>query len=223
MQKTKVNPFLIAGLFAMLILCTNTAQGQYYSDEPTFFGGFILGTNFAQIDGDNFTGYHKIGLNGGAVVHTRLMEKSTISMSLLFSEKGSFGKSVPEVSRYNQSFTIKEYSILLQTAEIPLDLNFFLKDKKSMISTGLSYSQLVNATAFLNGEATDEKYPFKKYDIALNLGFSYRLYKRFHLNLRFQNSLMNIRKLHDPNVERPEQFNRSIALRLMYLITPRQD
>lgn len=219
MQKSKVNPFLIASLFAMLILCTKSAQAQYYSDEPTFFGGFILGTNFAQVDGDNFAGYRKIGLNAGAIVHTRLMDQATLSMSLLYSEKGSVAGNNQLPARYGSSSTIiKEYNILLQTAEIPLNVNYFFKDKRSILNFGFSYAQLVNATAVLNGVPTDEDFPFKKYDVALNLGASYRLYKRFHLNFRFQNSLLNIRETHDPRVERASQTNRSISLRLMYLI-----
>ena len=219
MQKTKVNPFLIAALFAMLILCTNTTQAQYYSSEPTFFGDFILGANFAQVDGDNFAGYRKIGLNAGAIVHTRLMDQATISMSLLYSEKGSIAGSGQLPRRgFDQQTLITEYDILLQTAEIPINFNYFFPDKKSMISGGFSYAQLVNARASLNGVATDELYPFKKFDVALNLGASYRLYKRFHLGFRFQNSLLNIRETHDPRVERDQQTNRSISMRLIYLI-----
>lgn len=219
MQKSKVNPFLIASLLAMLILCTNTAQAQYYSSEPTFFGGFILGTNFAQVDGDNFAGYRKIGLNAGAIVHTRLMDQATVSMSLLYSEKGSVAGNNQLPAVYGSSSTlIEEYNILLRTAEIPINFNYFFKDKNSMISAGFSYAQLVNATAVLNGVETAEQFPFKKYDVALNLGASYRLYKRFHLNLRFQNSILNIREKHDPRVERAQQTNRSLSVRLMYLI-----
>lgn len=207
----------------MLILCTNTAQAQYYSSEPTFFGGFILGANFAQVDGDNFSGYRKIGLNAGAVVHTRLMDQTTISMELLFSEKGSRkGKNQADVLGYDRQTLITEYDILLQTAEIPININYFFKDKRSIISFGPSYSQLVNAKASVNGIDTDEDFPFKKYDLAINLGASYRLYKRFHLGFRFQNSLLNIREVHDPRSERAEQTNRSISMRLIYLIKPEE-
>ena len=203
----------------MLILCTNTTQAQYYSNEATFFGGFILGANFAQVDGDNFAGYRKIGLNGGAIVHTRLMDQATVSMSLLYSEKGSVAGKNQLPARYGSSSTIiKEYNILLQTAEIPININYFFKDKRSILHAGFSYAQLVNAKAVLNGEDTDELFPFKKFDVALNLGVSYRLYKRFYLNLRFQNSILNIRETHDPRVERAQQTNRSISVRLMYLI-----
>jgi len=223
MQKTKVNPFLIVALLAMLNLCTNSVQAQYYSSEPTFFGGFILGTNFAQVDGDNFAGYRKIGLNAGAIVHTRLMVQATISMSLLYSEKGSIaGKGQLPRRGFDQQTLITEYDILLQTAEIPINFNYFFSDKKSTISAGFSYAQLVNARASLNGEATDELYPFKKFDVALNLGASYRLYKRFHLGFRFQNSILNIRETHDPRVERDSQTNRSISVRLIYLIKPEE-
>ncbi len=205
----------------MLILCTNNAKAQYYSSEPTFFGGFILGTNFAQVDGDNFAGYRKIGLNAGAIVHIRLMDQATISMSLLYSEKGSLaGKSQLPKRGFDRQTIITEYDILLQTAEIPINFNYFFPDKKSIVSAGFSYAQLVNARASVNGISTEETYPFKKYDVALNLGASYRIYKRFHLGFRFQNSLLNIREIHDPIVERSQQTNRSISLRLMYLIKP---
>jgi len=223
MQMTKVNPFLIVGLFAMLILCTNTARAQYYSNEPTFFGGFILGTNFAQVDGDNFAGYRKIGLNAGAIVHTRLMDQATISMSLLYSEKGSLaGKGQLPKRGFDQQTLITEYDIVLQTAEIPINFNYFFPDNKSIVSAGFSYAQLVNAKARVNGVSTEDIYPFNKYDVALNIGASYKVYKRFHLGFRFQNSILNIRETHDPRIERASQTNRSISLRLFYLIKPEE-
>ncbi len=221
MQKSKVKPFYFLTFAVLLILYTSNVSAQYYSDEPTFFGGFIIGANFAQVDGDNFAGYRKIGLNGGAIVHTRLFEQATISMELLYSEKGSIaGKNQLPAVYGNSGTLITEYDILLRTAEIPVNFNYFFSDQKSILYAGFSYAQLVDARASLNGTPTDDLYPFKKYDVALNLGGSYKLWKKLYLNFRFQNSLLNIREKHDPRVERSQQTNRSISLRLMYLFKP---
>ncbi len=218
MRNSKVKQLFISGLFVLLNLCTPTAKAQYYSDEPTFFGGFILGTNFAQVDGDNFAGFRKIGLNGGAIVHTRIGEGFTASMELLYSQKGSIAGKNQVPIRYGPSrFLIEEYNIRITSASVPLSINYFFPDKRSIVSAGATYAYLVDATAVLNGVETIEQFPFKKHEVALQLGGSYRLWKKFYLNMRFQMSMLNIRKTYDPRAERAEQFNRMVSLRLMYL------
>ena len=48
-----------------LALVKTNAQSYYKDDERTFYGGISFGAVFSQLDGDNFAGYHNIGLTGG--------------------------------------------------------------------------------------------------------------------------------------------------------------
>lgn len=217
MRGTKVNQFYFIAFLLFLNLCTLRSNAQYYSSSPTFFGGFTAGANFAQVDGDNFAGYKKLGLNAGALVHTAIGENFTISMELLYSQKGSHAGKSQLPKQTISGYLIKDYNINIVSADIPFSLNYFFKDNKSIVSAGLGYAHLVYASSFVNGVATIKDYPFKKSDISLNIGASYRLHKRYFLNVRFQNSVLNIRKIHDPLTERSEQFNRLLSLRLMYL------
>src|ERR1700744_4144942 len=67
------------------------AQSSYYIENPhtTFKGGLVLGTNFTQVDGDTYYGYHKIGLNTGGMVYVHFTQLFGVSMELLYSQKGS--------------------------------------------------------------------------------------------------------------------------------------
>src|SRR5690606_17623874 len=81
-------------VFIFMILLPELSRAQnpssFYEEEPrTFYGGLLLGSNFTQVDGDNFAGYHKVGLNAGGIVYTHLGEKVAASMEILFSQKGS--------------------------------------------------------------------------------------------------------------------------------------
>src|ERR1043165_3946882 len=51
---------------------------DYYEEIPrAFYGGLVVGANFAQVDGDNYAGYHRIGINAGGIVYTRFDEHQT--------------------------------------------------------------------------------------------------------------------------------------------------
>ena len=70
-------------LLAICTLATVNAVAQnpdsYYDEVPrTFYGGLIAGANFTQVDGDNYAGYHKVGLNAGGIVYTRFDEHRDI-------------------------------------------------------------------------------------------------------------------------------------------------
>ena len=62
------------------------AQNNYYiEDENTFKGMVTFGTNFSQIDGDNYAGYSKTGINAGAGVFTKIGQNVALGLELLYS------------------------------------------------------------------------------------------------------------------------------------------
>jgi len=215
-MQSKVRFTLKALVFSALILCTQQAKAQYYSD-PTFFGGFIVGFNMAQVDGDNLAGYRCLGLNVGGIVHTELAENLTLSMEVNYSEKGSRAglSEVPKITQ-NTQFTILSHDIRLQSAEVPVYLNIWT-EKDVHFSVGFGYGRLVNAKELLNGIEQQEDFPFVKNEASMLAGVNVRLWKHLFLNTRFQYSLLNIRKLYNPNSGRPRQFSRVLSVRLAYL------
>lgn len=195
----------------------NARAQNYYEDERTFYGGLIVGTNFSQVDGDNFAGYHKVGYNLGGIVYTKLDEHVAVSMEVLYTQKGAKSKGYYAV---NPGLYITDYGITLNYAEVPIMFNYFDK-RKSHFGAGISYSRLGTAKEYLTTNPASyvklEDYPFKKNDYNLLLSGSLHCWKGLFLNMRFQYSILSIRDHIPQNYGRGQQFNNVVSIRLMYL------
>lgn len=230
MSKIRYFAAFIAVALASIVF-SNTVKAQrnpssYYEEIPrVFYGGLLAGVNFAQVDGDSYAGYHKVGLNLGGIMYARVAEHAAFSMELLFSQKGSKGNK-PQLSNSN-TYEIQNYGINLNYAEIPVLFNYFDK-QKSHFGAGFSFSQLISSNETVttkpeppggNGSWSDtlNKYPFKKSDLNFVIGGDLHLIKGLFLNLRFQYSLLSIRKDYYPEFGRAQQYNNTWTLRLMYL------
>lgn len=223
MAKIRKFGSLIASSIFLSVLFNNAlAQSNYYEDNPrTFYGGVVFGGNFTQVDGDNYAGYRKVGLNAGGIVYVQMAEHIAPSLEILYSQKGAHGhKAQPSNSR---AFDILKYDIKLNYAEIPVMLNYFDK-RKSHFGAGFSYSQLISSkeTATTNNVKFNDtmkfdRYPFKKMDLNFVIGGQLHLVKGLFLNVRFQYSLVPVRKKIFPEFGRAEQYNNAWVMRLMYL------
>jgi hypothetical protein len=223
----KVRNFM-ALVFAVLVGSSfnNKIKAQnpsnYYLEDPrTFYAGLIAGANFSQVDGDNFAGYHKVGMNVGGIVYTHLAEHLAVSLEILFSQKGAKSNREQTANTGASVFLIEKYKIHLNYAEIPIQINYFDK-RRSHFGAGLSYSQLVSAKETSVTTPTYpndfEKYPFKKSDLNFIIGGNLHLIQGLFLNLRFQYSLMSIRNNIPPGFgDRGQQFSNMWTVRLMYL------
>lgn len=196
------------------------AQGYYLDDPHTFYGGLVGGLNFTQVDGDNFAGYHKVGFNVGGKVYARVAERLAASMEILFSQKGSRGHK--EQFSNTRTYIIRKYDINLNYAEVPILLNYFDKNR-SHFGAGLSYSQLISyketveTTPAFPSSIDLDGYPFKKMDLNFLAEGNLKLWKGLFMNVRFQYSLMPVRKNIYSEFGRAEQYNNMWVLRLMYL------
>ena len=223
MVKSKVLILLVS---ALLIGGKVHAQNpdEYYDEVPrTFYGGIVAGANFTQLDGDNYAGYHKVGINAGGIVYARFDEHLAASIEILYSQKGARGHF--DIQNANRQ-VVSGYKLRLDYAEVPLQLCYFDR-RKSHFGAGLSIARLasVKEEGSLNGvPQTDfDKYPVRKMDYNFIAGGSLHLVKGFFLNARFQYSLRPIRKgtlgteLHPGFSGRGEQYNNMWTVRLMYL------
>ena len=223
MSKISYFGALVLGL---LLLNVQQALAQnpdsYYEEVPrTFFGGLVAGANFTQVDGDRYAGYHKVGLNFGGVMYMHLADHLAASIEILYSQKGSRGHK-PQAAASN-NFTIIDYNIKLNYAEIPLQLNYFDR-RKSHFGAGLSISRLITVDESGSSDPIPppkfDAYPFRKMDYNFVAGGSLHLWKGFFMNIRFQYSLRSIR---DKQYQVPgwsgrsEQFNNMWTVRAMYI------
>jgi len=120
---------LLPVLLLLLIIAIKPAQAQ------RVLGGLSVGANFCQVDGDQFYGFRKVGLNFGPMVVVPFGKNRnwSVSMELLYSQKGSFHRGSTD-STY--------YRLNLDYIDIPVMVHF--TDKK-IISAGLGfcYGQLI--------------------------------------------------------------------------------
>lgn len=200
-------------------------HGLYLPEKRVFYGGLIAGANFAQVDGDYFAGYHKVGLNAGGIMYAQLAKHVALSIEILYAQKGSKSDQV-EFSPYNKSVILVKYGISANYAEIPLMINYFDK-RKSHCGVGVSYGRLVNSSENITVDSFNTLlhpnfnilYPFKKDAFDFVAGAELHLWKGLFMNVRFQYSLLPIRtQLPPPTYARADQYSNLWSVRLMYLL-----
>lgn len=213
-----------------LLLMVNTAHAQYTSYFATpddgyatvFSGGYDVGANFCQVDGDLLGGYHKVGLSAGGVVYVRFSEKLGVSVELLYSQKGSKSRTLRESMA---GLAVEAYDIKLNYVEVPVMFRVF-GSKRVHYGIGASYSRLIKSKeeAYANGNIN--LYPdinfFRKSDLCFAADVSYEFYKGSFISLRYNRSLMSIRDAQRipqgfGGGDAPGQFNNYFTLRLIHL------
>lgn len=204
-----------------LALVKTNAQSYYKEDERTFYGGLSAGAVFSQLDGDNFAGYHKVGLTGGAIVYAQVARRIAPSLELLYTQKGA----ISNTEKNAVNVRVNDYKLKLNYMEVPVLLNYFDK-RKSHFGAGFSYSQLISAqettrtTPALPATVNLDHYPFRKYDINAIASVNLHLKKGFFLNIRYQYSLVSVREKWYPDLGRTSaggQYNNFWAFRFMYI------
>ena len=200
-------------------------HGLYVEQPNVFYGGVVVGANFAQVDGDYYAGYRKIGLNAGGIVYAQLAKHVALSLEILYSQKGSKSDG-PQQSPANQNIAILNYGITANYAEVPIMINYFDK-RKTHFGIGISYNRLVNSTETITADSAgkvyspdfNEKYPFKKDCLDFLAGVDFHLWKGLFLDVRFQYSITPMRTDLPPVAyARADQYNNMWAVRFMYLL-----
>lgn len=210
--------------FLCAFLFTLKASAQYGDEEDRlFFGGLVLGANYTQVDGDNFAGYHRVGLNAGAILYVNIGKPFSVSMELLYAQKGARAglSQLPKLMN-DQSGVITDYKIRLNYAEIPILINFF-DAKKNNFGVGISGAYLGSSKETYrdgNGAIFEQEaklFPFKKSDFNIVLNGGAHIWKGLIINLRMQYSLVSIRNLSNILTGRQQQYNNLVSTRLVYI------
>jgi hypothetical protein len=198
----------------------NEEDGLYLEKPRLISVGLIGGTNFSQVDGDSYAGYHKIGANFGGIGYIRLYRHVAFSFEALYSQKGA--KSNGYRYSINDSTTIiGKYGIKLNYVEIPLMINYF-DQRKSHFGLGMSINRLVSSNEYMTAYPAYTidftKYPFRKESFDLVAGAQMHVWKGLFFNIRFQYALSPVRTYSPADLSRAQrQFSNLWTVRMMYL------
>ncbi len=221
MAKLTHTPIIL--LCIWMNLCTVCAKAQSRNDDDrTFRAGLTLGTNFTQVDGDNFAGYYKVGINGAAVVYAKLADQIMGGLEMSFTQKGAraAGAQVPQLGN-DLSTVLTEYKINLNYLEVPVTINYF-DQKENNFGLGIAYGQLIGSKeTYRDGSGTlyenDAKlFPFRKMDVNIVANTSIHIWKGLAVNIRYAYSMMSIRNARNFITGRAQQYNNLWTTRLIY-------
>ena len=203
-----MNKKLLAVLLLTMISMVLQAQNAPKT-ELRFRGGIVLGLNASQVDGDDFAGYHKLGINGGFMAQLPLTKKFFMSMEILYSQKG--GK-----SRTYAGFPT-EYQVNLNYAEVPLLINF---QEKSAVNfgLGLAYGRLVKTREFIDELEQEPFEDFNRDELSGIANGSYLISDHFQLNVRLAYSLLPIGHSPISNFNSRAMYNNVLSFRFAYVL-----
>jgi len=188
------------------LIALGTCQAQW---QPRFKAALMAGANASQIDGDNLAGYHKWGFNGGGRVYMMLNDNLSVSLELLYAQKGS------RSTKYevDPDSTVR---VTLNYAEIPIMFNYHDQDR-AIFGVGVSYARTLNYRYEKGGlNTTDVSPPILNRDINFVADVTFIVRKRFGVNLRYNYSLAPIGYNQYSKLKNHEMLNGVVCLRVMY-------
>lgn len=194
-------------ILSLLLFSTVFISGAGAQD---FNGGLRLGMCASQVSGDNLSGYDKAGILGGAYVNRSFSEKISVQMEMIFIQKGSRST----VSKIDNSY----YRMRLHYLEVPLLFQFHA-GKKIVLEAGVSAGTLIfseenNQLGPISGTP-----PFKKMEIASQLGLQFVFSDNWAVDLRYSGSLTPVRPFegsYNYNYFDQGQYNSTLQLSLEY-------
>ena len=188
-------------LLILLICCLCTA----HSEAQRRFEGYLLGGgNLSQIDGDKLSGFNKIGLQGGARVHTIFTDRWEMSVGMLYSQQGAS-------RNLNDSPSAVFERIQLNLVEVPVLVHF--NDWKFQVGAGLSYARLINySVEDIFGEDVTDQQTYNDNLLQVVAGVTFRFSERFGLNVRWSRQLNDLQA--DPGAG--TYIARAIGIRGLY-------
>lgn len=204
MKKFRLLPLLLL----IMLFFVKPASAQ------RFMGGISAGANFTQVDGDQFYGFRHVGLNFGPMAILPFGKKKnwSVSMELLYSQKGSYHKGSTDSTTYRLN---------LDYIDIPVMIHFTDKEVISA-GAGICYGQLISkkeSTLYVVTPNSD----FLPYDLSVLGEVSLRLWNRLWINVRYQYSMVNLRTVTFKDPKNPldtwerKQYNNLISVRLTYI------
>lgn len=212
---------LIILLFVVVLPLQMEAQSRKrFQPKQRFEAGLLLGFTAAQMDGDDFTGYDKLGVVGGLQSVVLITPRLNFAVELLYAQRGTRVE-------YNNSFSkAKDRIMQLDYAEVPILLQIKLneptEDRKTVLTleTGMSYGRLINTqitevTSRLQRTFTGIQNDFKTSEISAIVGLNAEIIPKLHLGFRSVTAINRIYK-------NEELFGKPITAADLFSLQPRE-
>lgn len=186
----------------------------YASFAQRFEGGLIGGFNAAQVDGDQYKGYHKPGIALGGYVKTDLSRTVFAAMELKLMQKGV--RNIDSLAVDQQQI---KYIMRLNYIDLPVYLGFRTSERISML-IGISPGYLLSENEYNDyGKfPIEDRHPFNSLDLQAMIGFRLQLTHRIAVDVRGAYSLLPIRN--QPGKEiwywKSNQFNNILSTTILY-------
>jgi hypothetical protein len=158
-------------LIIFLLLFAKTTHAQLFK------AGLIGGISAAQIEGDGYGGYKKLGFIVGGFLGTEFSEKMSGQFELYFINKGSFDGARPDKGDYDQ------FKVNMNYIEVPLLVNY--ATKLVQFETGIYIAKLLGTPKLEDefGPIFVNQFPFKAFDFGWLFGASYQISNHFMLSI----------------------------------------
>jgi hypothetical protein len=145
-----------------------------------------IGINASQEHGDNYSGFHKAGIFGGAAVNSQLSSRTSIELGFYFSQKGARHNPNPAKGDFNY------YNLTLNYIDIPLSLRYHL-NKDYFITAGPYMSYLTGYYENINYINYTGYYKFNSFDYGVNFGLGKKIGEKWSFEVRTTNSIVPAR------------------------------
>jgi len=172
-------------ILLLIVLNCSSILGQRFS------ASVLLGSNFAQIDGDDLAGFSKLGISAGILTEYELRPGRTLGIEMLYNQTGSksalsFGQA-PGIEYIALSYV--DIPITLRINDWEIDERYY----KVFAEAGLSIGRLFN-TVVENSFFQDLEDDFSKTKIGFALGAGYRLTEHIAITGRYSRSINSLYK-----------------------------
>lgn len=179
-----------------------------------------VGMNMAQIDGDAYNGYYKLGFDGGAGVQVRFHKYFSAIVELNYTQ---WGAKYSIISSADTSLG-QRYRVKLNYVQVPVSINVIDKDI-IMFSAGLNFSALVyyderNETGH---DITDTVLPQpKKFDLDAFAALHVIIKRQFAIGLKFSYSMIPFRGVEAQYARYTKiegEYNNVLTFRFAYILS----
>ncbi len=181
---------------------------------------FHVGCNFAQIDGDSYNGYNKLGFDGGGGVQIRFHKFFSASVELNYTQ---WGAKYSIISNANDTLG-QRYRVKLDYIQIPLSIN--VMDKEIIeFSAGVNVSFLVryNERNEIGQDITDTVQPQpRKFDLDAFAALHFIIKQQFGIGLKFSYSMLPFRGVEDEYKKYTKiagEYNNVLTVRFVYILS----
>ena len=171
-------------LHVLLILFLWMIVGGTFAEAQRFEAGLRIGMAATQVGGDQLEGFDKAGLLGGLFVARDLSERTSLSMEMLYIQKGSR----KPVDKDDNSY----YRLRLNYLEVPLMVRY-KAGKKFVLEAGPSFGVLVFAQEDDQLGVIEYAPPFNDWELAGNAGLQYLLNEKWNVDVRYSVSVLPVR------------------------------